>query len=150
MIKIVIDTNVFISGFLWKGNPAEIFDLARRGEIKICVSEEIIEELARVLGYPKFRSRLRSIEKTSEQIIEEFLEIVKLYPSEKLPQPVIIEDPPDDKFLACAVSCQALFIVSGDKHLLQLKEFQDILIVSPKEFLNIIKKQYGKNKKRNY
>lgn len=140
MIKIVIDTNVFISGFLWKGNPAKIFGLARKGEIKICVSEEIIEEFEKVLSYPKFQSRLRLIEKTAEKIIEEFLEIVKLYPSAKLPRPVIIEDPPDDKFLACAITSQASFIASGDKHLLKLKQFRGISIVSPKEFLKIIKK----------
>ena len=53
---------------------------------------------------------------------------------------VIKEDRPDNKFLACAIAAQASFIISGDKHLLKLKEFQGIPIVSPREFLKIIGK----------
>lgn len=139
-MRVVLDTNVFISAFLWRGIPKEIFKLAKRGKITICVSGEIVEEFQKVLSYPKFQDPLTIIKKTPSEIVNEFLEIVEYYSPKKFSTIIIKDDPSDDKFLACAVSCQASFVVSGNKHLLKLKKFQGISIVSSREFLNIIKK----------
>jgi putative PIN family toxin of toxin-antitoxin system len=139
-MKVVLDTNVFISAFLWQKLAKEIFNLVKEEKAQVCVSKEILEELQRVLNYPKFSNRLRLIDKTSDEIISEFLEVVKLYPSKKFKTVIVEEDPSDDKFLSCALSCGASFIISGDKHLLALREFQGIPILSPKEFLKTIKK----------
>lgn len=139
-MRVVLDTNILISGFLWQGSAAEIFRLAQENKIKICVNKEIIDEFKKVLDYSKFNSRLKIIEKTTDEVITEFLEVVKYYPPRKLPEVIIPEDPSDDKFLACASISQASFIVSGDKHLLKLEKFQNIPIVSPRDFLEIINK----------
>ena len=139
-IKVVLDTNVLISAFLWQKDVKEIFDLAKENKIQICVTKEILDEFYRVLNYPEFSSRLKLIDKTPEEIINEFLEIVKFYPSKKFKTVIIKEDPTDDKFLSAALSSSALFVISGNKHLLKLREFKGISIVSPKEFLKYFRK----------
>jgi len=139
-MKVVLDTNVFISAFLWQRNAKEIFNLAKEKKFQICATKEILNEFEKVLKYPKFSKKLKSISKEPSQIINEFLEIVKLYPSRKFKTPIIKEDPTDDKFLICALSSKASFIVSGDKHLLKLKNFQSIPILTPTQFLKQLKK----------
>ena len=139
-IKVVLDTNVLISAFLWQKDVKEIFNLAKENKIQICVTKEILDEFYRVLNYPEFSSRLKLIDKTPEEIINEFLEIVKFYPSKKFKTVIIKEDPTDDKFLSAALSSSALFVISGNKHLLKLREFKGISIVSPKEFLKYFRK----------
>ena len=94
-----------------------------------------MEEFYRVLSYPKFSSRLKLIGKTPEEIINEFLEIVKFYLSKKFKTVIIKEDPSDDKFLSTALSSGISFVISGNKHLLKLKEFKGVFIISPGEFL---------------
>lgn len=135
-VKIVLDTNVLISAFLWQKDVKEIFNLAKENKIQICVTKEILDEFYRVLCYQKFLSRLKLIGKTPEEIINEFLEIVKFYPTKKFKTIIVKEDPSDDKFLSAALSSNSSFIVSGNKHLLKLKEFRRISIVSAREFLN--------------
>lgn len=140
MMKVVLDTNVFISALLWQKSIKEILNLARQKKIQICVSQKILTEFTKVLKYPKFSQRLKSIGKTPSEIINEFLEIIKLYSSIELKTAIIKEDPSDTKFLSCAFSCGASFIISGDKHLLSLKKFRNIPILSPQKFLKILKK----------
>lgn len=88
-MKAVLDTNVFISAFLWQKNAKEIFTLAKDGVIEICATREILEEYQRVLYYPKFQSRLALIQQTPEEIIDELLEIIKLYPSKKFASTIV-------------------------------------------------------------
>lgn len=140
-VKVVLDTNVLISAFLWQKNAKEIFNLAKENKIQICVTKEVLDEFYRVLHYPKFSSRLKLIGKIPEEIINEFLEIVKFFPSKKFKTVIIKKDPSDDKFLLAALSSGALFVISGDKHLLSLKEFKGIFLTSPGEFL----KKYLRN-----
>lgn len=139
-MRVVLDTNVLISAFLWRGVPKEIFTLAEKGRVAICVNKEMVEEFERTLSYPKFTERLSRLNKTPAQIIDEFLEVVEHYPSRYFPKPQIKDDPSDDMFLTCAISSNASCIVSGDKHLLALKEFQNIPILTPRQFLNRFKK----------
>ena len=134
-VKVVLDTNVLISAFLWQKNAKEIFNLAKEDKIQICVAKEILDEFYRALCYPKFSSRLKLIGKTPEEIINEFLEIVKFYPTKKFKTVIVKEDSSDDKFLSTALSSGALFVVSGNKHLLKLKEFKGVSIMSSNEFL---------------
>lgn len=138
-IKVVLDTNVLISAFLWQRDTKEIFNLDKENKIQICVTKEILNEFYRVLSYPKFSSRLKLIGKSPEEIINEFLEVVKFYPTKKFKTIIIREDPADDKFLSSALSSGALFIVSGNKHLLKLKKFKGVFIISLREFLKYFK-----------
>jgi len=131
--KVVIDTNVFVSGLNFKGKPREILDLIWKEEIKVCISAFILRELEKVLeevfGWDKER-----IGSTVERIKDKTIEV-----QPKVKISVIKEKNDDNRILECAVEGNAQYIVSGDKHhLLSLSEYQGINILSPAEFLEII------------
>ena len=129
MLKVVIDTNVFISAFyLPKSRPAEAVLLARRKRILNFISPQILEEVERIIK----TKLLWDHSKTESAIkrITRFSEIV--YHNEHL---TVIPDDPDNRILECALEAQADFIISGDKHLLNLRNYQGIKIVTPVEFL---------------
>ncbi|NQU83584.1 MAG: putative toxin-antitoxin system toxin component, PIN family [Parcubacteria group bacterium] len=138
-MRVILDTNVIISGLFWEGIPGEVLERCLR-EYILCFSGETIFELKETFSYPKFISHIENLSFTIEEFLARLTEgaLVISRPLQKIS--VIKKHPADNKFLACAVSCQASFIVSGDKHLLKLKEFQGIPILTPKEFLKIVKK----------
>ena len=130
--KVVIDTNVFISGFGWDGKPEVILTLLRDNRIKNYISSEIFEELKRVVAYPKL--------KFSESLQNKILEFVFFYSEFVEPKQhlsIIIDDPDDNKFLECAIEAGAELIISGDSHLLNLKKYRTIDIVDVAEFLEM-------------
>ena len=138
-LKVVIDTNVFISGLFFGGIPEKILELIDKEVIQSCFSPKTFGELRSFLLHPKFQERREKLPFSVNNFLKNlFSKSILVYP-QKVSQ-IIKEDPFDNYFLACAILSQASFIVSGDKHLRKLKEFQGILIVSPKEFLKIIKK----------
>lgn len=129
MLKVVIDTNVFISAFyLPESRPANVVLLARRKTILNLISPQILKEVERIIkknllwDNSKTQSAVRRIKNFSEEV----------HPQERLS---IIADDPDNRILECGVASQADFIISGDKHLLNLKNFQEINIVTPADFL---------------
>lgn len=129
MLKVVIDTNVFISAFyLPESRPANVVLLARRKTILNLISPQILKEVERIIkkkllwDNSKTEGAVRLIKNFSEEV----------HPQERL---AIIVDDPDNRILECAVAGQANFIISGDKHLLNLKNFQEINVVTPADFL---------------
>ena len=128
-MRIVLDTNVFISGIFFSGPPYEILKAWRDGRVQILLSPSILDEYQRVGAELALLFR--------EVDLREFLDLltvqaeIVLAPS--LP-PVIRDDPSDDKFLEAAVAGNASCIISGDKHLLTLSEFQGIQILKPRDF----------------
>ncbi len=130
--RIVLDTNIFISALGWEGKPREIFRRVLDGEFGLIISQSQIEELERVLAYPKFKF-------TEEQksrfltIIFEIAEVVKT--SHKID--IIKDDPTDNIILESAVENNASFIVSGDEHLLKIKQFGKVKILTPSEFIKM-------------
>lgn len=139
-MRIVLDTNVIVSGLLWQGTPGEVFDLARENQITICTSSEITTELMGILERPKFKAQLARMKRGSAEVVEGFLEFAEQHPITRFPFIQVASDPSDDMFLACAVAAGAACIVSGDTHLLRLKTFQGIDIISANEFLRGFKK----------
>lgn len=130
--KVVFDTNVFISAILFGGNPRKILELAREGEIRLFTSSAILLELAEKL-YIKFQWSQEEI-KDVVLGIGAFTQTVK--PQTKIHK--ITADPDDNRILECAIKAKADFIISGDKHhMLSLKEFEGVKIVSPTEFLEV-------------
>lgn len=132
MIKAVLDTNVFISALFWKGAPYQIFKKILMGRILNFTSPQILEELKERLLY-KFR--------LPPEKMKEFLEIIIfnskiVYPKKKLK--IVKKDPSDNKIIECALEAKASFIISGDKHLLKVKEYKGIKIISPKKFLDLL------------
>ena len=128
-MNVVIDTNIFISGFFWKGTPNKILDLWRQGILKNIISELIIEEVRSVLNN-KF---INAPDILREEIIGIILSnSVMVYSKEKYD---LVRDDSDNKFIEAAVEGRARYIISGDKDLLSISRVNNIAIVSPSEFL---------------
>ena len=126
VLKIVFDTNIYISGFLKSGFSREIYNLALEGKIELFISQEILLELKKKLK-EKFRVKEADI-KIFISVISQITKVV--LPSRKLR--IVKADPKDNIILECALEAKANLIVSLDKHLLKLKRFQKIGVVHPK------------------
>jgi putative PIN family toxin of toxin-antitoxin system len=131
-LKVVIDTNVVISALLFGGAPGKLIAFWQRGIIRPAASKEIIDEYLRVLTYPKFKLSEEEINYLLYQEIIPYFNIIDVHPG----PPILKEDPEDDKFIRCASAASAKYIISGDRHLLALKEYQKIKILSPSEFIS--------------
>ena len=130
MIKVVIETNVFISSF-FGGIPREIINLWRDGQITICISQSILEEYIKVLN------RLGIDKHEITKLTKLFAEGYNLIFAATTPKIEIVKDDPDDnKFIECAVELGAKTIISGDNHLLKIGKYIDIKILSPREFMH--------------
>jgi hypothetical protein len=131
-MRVVVDTNVFVSSFLSPGGtPRKIIDLWKRGNAILCLSPAIIEEYVLVLG----RLGLEG-----EPEMDELLELFKKKANILFTAPagvlnVVEADPDDDKFIECALHAKAEFVISGDRHLLDVGNYEGIRIVTPAEFL---------------
>ena len=135
MIRVVVDTNVFISSF-FGGNPRKVIDLWKSGEITLCLSKPIVDEYIEVLR----RLELQS-EKELEELLGLFAHGLYLVYTAKTPElHVVEEDPEDDKFIECAVALKAKFVITGDSAVRKHRNYMNIKIVSPREFLNSLKK----------
>lgn len=128
-MRIVLDTNVIVSGLVFGGLPRQVLDLAAEGKCALYFSLPIQAEAERILtekfGWSREETRARC-------------GLVWSWGSRVRPQvpfSVISEDPDDDRVLECAVAAQAQAIVSGDRHLQRLGSFQSIPIRSPRQFL---------------
>jgi len=129
MKRIVCDTNVLVSGFFWKGAPRKILAGIEQGEFVLFTSRELLAELDRVLRYPKLSSILEKADVAREDILRWVTRHSTIVMSKPLAQVVVTADPSDDRVLSCAVSASADAIISGDRHLLSLCQYEDIPIV---------------------
>ena len=128
--RVVFDTNVLISGYLWKGMARRALEKVRSREWALLISNDAIDELIRVLAYDKFGLKPEEIEPIVRDLTEisEFVEV-------RTQIQIIEDDPTDNIFLALAIDGGADVIVSGDHHLLDLEEFEGIPITSIRKFL---------------
>ncbi len=132
-ICVVIDTNIIISSAIsMDGNPAQIFELLLLEEIINYTTKDIIEEIKEVLERPRIKKRLDA--QAKDFIMEQFQAFSHIViPNVTLKE--VKNDPDDDKFLECAITANVDFIISGDEHLLQIKEFRGIKIINPADFI---------------
>jgi len=132
-MKVVIDTNVFVSSF-FGGNPRRTVDYWFSGRLILCVSRAILKEYFDVLGRFQFDREDLVIRLITS--FEKGLNI--LFVDTPKDQNWIKDDPEDNKFIACAISLHAEYIVSGDPHLKRVGEVEGVKIVSPREMLGLI------------
>ena len=136
-MKVTLDTNVLISATFWYGDSNKIIERVERKEIEMVLSGEIIEEFAKVLEYKDIKEKVKGINIEMNWAIEEIFSLSTIvYPNEKLD--VVKDDPDDNKVLECAKAGNVDFIVTSDNHLLKLKDFEGIRIMTPKEFMTMI------------
>jgi putative PIN family toxin of toxin-antitoxin system len=133
-MRVVADTNIVISGLLWRGNPRRVLDAARDGIIELFTSRTLLEELEDVLSRKKLATRLEAANVTVSELLLGYAALATIVEVEAI-QPLILADPDDDAVLACALAAQSEVITSGDSHLLSLKEHQEIRILRAAELL---------------
>jgi putative PIN family toxin of toxin-antitoxin system len=133
-VKVVADTNTVISGLIWYGSPRQVIEAARSRKITLYVSDALLVELRSVLGRPKLAHFLLQNGTTADELFAEYISYTTQVLAAPLPTPVSV-DPDDDAVLACAVAAQAVAIVTGDHHLLDLRIFQGIPILTASELL---------------
>ena len=130
MTRAVLDTNVWVSGLLWKGAAHTVIQAVRDGELVCISSPALIAELAEVLSRTKFATILLRAQLSRNDLLADMRLMTEIMEPAPLPNPVC-RDPDDDHVLALALAAQAEFIVSGDDDLLTLHTFGGIAIVSP-------------------
>jgi putative PIN family toxin of toxin-antitoxin system len=137
-LRVVLDTNVVISGLLWLGSPRRVLDLARQNRIQLFTSLTLIAELDAVLRRSKFAQRLGAVGVSPATLIVGYASLAHVLQSPSpLPQR-ICRDPADDHVLACARAARAELIVSGDNDLLAIKRFLGIAISHAADALALI------------
>ncbi len=136
-MRLVLDTNIVISGLLWNAAPRRLLDAAIGGAVDLYTSAVLVAELHGVLAYPKFANRLSANDDSVDRCVGRFMAIANLTPTAII-EGAVTADPDDDHVIACALSARADAIVSGDAHLLNLKGFQGIRIVTAASALALI------------
>lgn len=136
MLRAVLDTNQFVSSMLVRqGLPAQVLDAWRRREFLLITSPAIVAEIRSTLSYPRIRRKYPLTDDDVERLATLLEREALVVPGEIDATGATPADPTDDMVLACAVEGQADLIVSGDRHLLDLGEYQGIPIVTAREFL---------------
>jgi putative PIN family toxin of toxin-antitoxin system len=137
-MRVVLDANVFVSSILSAtGTPARILDAWRDERFQLLMSDAILNEIGRVLRYPKIVARHGWTEAEIDRFLHTLASLSINTPG-SLTLNVITGDPSDNRYLECAVEGLADFIVSGDRDLLALKSYEGIAIVQPSAFLEHI------------
>jgi len=132
-LRVVIDTNVFISGLNFAGKPGEVLQLFWKGEIRVFISSFILKEIEKILR-EKFDWSEEQIQRILTRIKAKVIEV-----DPKIKLSVIKEKDEDNRILECAIEGKTQYLISGDeRHLLPLKEYQGIKILSPSEFLKFL------------
>jgi putative PIN family toxin of toxin-antitoxin system len=130
-MKVILDTNVFVSGVFFSGQPFQILKAWIDRKIQLVVSPEILDEYYRV-------GKILAEEHPNidlNPILEYLMRNADFYEGSSLPE-AVCDDPDDDKFFACALACEGSIIVSGDKHLLKASGYQGIEVLKPRQFLS--------------
>jgi len=131
--RVVIDTNVFISGLNFAGRPSEVLELLIKGEIEVFISPFILAELERILR-DRFEWKAEQLHRALSRIRAKTILV-----QPKIRVSAIKEKDDDNRILECAVEAKVEYLVSGDrKHLLPLREYQGVKILSPAEFMRIV------------
>lgn len=138
-MRVVLDTNVLICALITKkGTPGQLLEKMKSEEFFLVLSEKVFAELVRILDYPHLRSRYRYTDEQIERFLYS-LRSVAIWVNAPERLSVVVEDESDNRFIELAVAGQARYIVTGDqKHLLKLRRYQGIDLVSPLEFLALL------------
>ena len=136
-MRLVADTNVVVSGLLWKGPSRRLLDFARSGAVTLFTSPELLAELLDVLQRPKLERRLEQAGVSPWELVAGYGVLARLVTAPRRPA-VVLEDPDDDRVLECAVACRAELVVSGDQHLLELSEHEGIPVLPAREAVEVV------------
>jgi len=137
-MRAVLDTNTIISGLLWKGSPRQVMDLARDGILELYSCSELLSELFDVLSRHKFAGRLAAGNTSVSELVAGYSALIQRVKVTTV-TPIISEDSDDDIVLACALAAECDVVVSGDRHLLALRQYTGIRILTADQLLSEIR-----------
>jgi putative PIN family toxin of toxin-antitoxin system len=143
-MRVILDSNVWVSALLFRGLPRQLLILATQNQIEIFSSSMLLDELEEVLQYPKLQKRITRLETTAAELLITVNQLINLCPLIEIEPVPELRDKDDLIVLSAAISAQALVIVSGDKDLLVLEKYAGIQIVTVADFLS----QYFPNEYR--
>ena len=133
-MRIVLDANIFVSSFFWGGNPRMVLERVIEGIDELFVTKEILDETDEVMGRPKFHADKEEI----DYFINSLEEIGnKIIPKRRIKNGS--RDKTDNKYIECGIAANVNYIISGDVHLLELREYENIKIITAKNYLETIK-----------
>lgn len=136
-MRIVADTNTVVSGLLWDGPPRQLIDAARARRISLYSSAVLAAEFAEVIAREQFARRIRAAGLSAAELVADYMRLARLVVPAHI-TPKVAADPDDDQVLACALAAHAEVIVSGDKQLRNLKNYQGIPILSATQALQLV------------
>jgi len=135
VLRVVLDTNVFVSSLLsTQGLPAQVLNAWREGRYMLVTSPAIIAEIVEVLELPRIAKKYSMRQEDIESLVDLLKTDTILVPGRAAIKGAVPQDPRDEMFLACAIDASADCIVSGDRHLLDLHTYRGIPILTVKEF----------------
>jgi putative PIN family toxin of toxin-antitoxin system len=133
-MRVIIDTNIWVSGLLWGGMPNQVLQRVRQGAVQALTTEPLLAEIARTFAYPKLQPKLQQRQETPSSLLLTVQELTQLcIPVQLIVS--ILRDTKDLVVLEAAVGGNAGGIITGDRDLLVLGEFSGIPILSPQDFL---------------
>ncbi len=137
-MRLVVDTNVVVSGLLWLGNPGRLLEAAALGQVTLYTSPALLAELSETLNTPKLARPIVRSGLSLGDLLDRYLNVAIVVQPVATPR-VVPDDTDDDQVLACGLAANAGLIVSGDKHLLRLGgQYQGIPIVTPAQAVQLI------------
>lgn len=137
-LRVVLDTNVVVSGMLWGGFSRRLLEAALEDYVTLYCSPVLINEFNQTLQYAKFVKRLSFLQTTAATLVAHYSASVTLVEPSQVPR-VVVQDADDDHVLACALHAKAHFIATGDRHLHSLGgNYQGVRILTPAEAVSLL------------
>src|SRR3989344_697685 len=137
-MKVVLDTNVWLSAIVWRGEATKIIDARINREVEIIITKEILSEIVDVLNRTRFKEFIENKQEKIEDLIRVILSI-STFIETKTKLDVVKKDPKDNIILEAGLDAKGDYIISYDDHLINMIEFNRIKILTPTEFLKLIK-----------
>ena len=137
-MHVVFDTNVLVSAVLFKGELGVIPDLFEAGIVTPCFTEDTLSELHNTLSYPKLRDALERNDLDVQSVVNAVRQYARVYDPPARAVTAVKDDPSDNRFIECALVSGARFLVSGDQHLVRVRFYQDVIIINPREFIDLV------------
>ena len=133
-MRLVLDANIFISSFFWGGNPRNVLERVIEGIDELFITKEILDEIEEVMERPKFHA--------DKEEIDYFISSIEEIGNRIIPKMQIkngSRDKTDNKYIECGMAANADYIISGDIHLLALREYEKIKIITARNYLETVK-----------
>ena len=136
-MRITLDTNVLVSATFWAGEAYDILRLIGQKKVSCYLSESILQEYSKVIHSDEIIEKINRNHLSVKSALLKIIEMCLIVDPQRSFE-IVNEDPDDNKIIECAVEAKVDFIVTYDNHLLKIKEFEGIKIISPKEFLKLV------------